>query len=326
MCGIVEKVRNIKVLPVILAVLLCISVQAVSAQNAQKNPDSDVCKNYSKHSFEGERISPDFINADIREVLRYFSDKFGINFVIDKSIGDSSLTIHVKNVPWNTVLKEVLDSQGLGIKLECPVFYVAKTGVIENRNGDGLQASTLYTEFIRLKNLRLAYNDGEGLDTGDNKRADYLAQVIKPLLSRRGGIEFDEKSDSVIITDTRNRVKLAAELINILESSNFTFGELMAPRSARPKGESGKTVKTQNLFPVVICTGGRPLKEGEDQPVWAADQGILLFEMLRFLPLGRWRNFSRRQLDVEGTEKEIELSTKLIELFDRPFLAEEFNN
>jgi hypothetical protein len=303
-----------------LALVLCIFTYAGSAQDSFRSIDADLCKKYSSPGFRGENISLDMANTKIRQVLEYFTDKFGINFVIDKSVRDEAVTIKVNDIPWNVALKSILESQELGITLKCPIFIVGKIGHFERGERGGLQTSPLYTSFITFKNLSFAYGEGQDAHTRNNKRTDFFAQLIKPLLSKRGSVEFDVRSSTVILTDLASRREPLGEFAEILDNSGFTIDELMS-RNGGGEPPIRETLHTRNLFPIVICDGGRPPKDG-DQPAWASDQGMLLFEIIR-LPVGRWKNFSKRQLDIEGTQREINLAKNLINFFDKPLFNQE---
>src|SRR4029077_11883731 len=87
-------------------------------------------KRYVQPGFRGEPINLNVVNADIRDILNYITEQYGINFVIDKSVKDVPVTVNVNNVPWNVALDSVLDSQDLGIQVHGTILRVAQKSVL----------------------------------------------------------------------------------------------------------------------------------------------------------------------------------------------------
>src|SRR5205823_812896 len=114
-------------------------------------------RQYGQSGFVGEPINLNVVNADIRDILSYITDQYGINFVIDKSVKEIPVTVKVNEVPWNIALDSVLQAQELGVQVNGNILRIAdaKTLAVEQeiqtklREGM-LDTSSLYTELIRL--------------------------------------------------------------------------------------------------------------------------------------------------------------------------------
>src|SRR5207248_3977475 len=109
---------------IVIALALVSSFAAVIAAQKVVEPQSQG-KMYGEPGFRGETINLNVVNADIRDILSYITDQYGINFVIDKSVGSVPVTVKVNEVPWNIALDSVLQAQALGIQVNGNILRVA---------------------------------------------------------------------------------------------------------------------------------------------------------------------------------------------------------
>jgi type IV pilus assembly protein PilQ len=189
--------------------LMLISIISLSVF-AQKTGSQTQGKRYGDAGFIGESTNLAVVNADIRDILSYFTEQYGINFVIDKSVQKIPVTVNINDVPWNLALDAILRSQELGVQVNGPILRVAASktiadegAVLEKQRENQLDASPLYTEFIRL-NYAMASgsSNGTGFTTGTSggssggsSGGDGLLPIIQRRISRRGSIETDSKSN-----------------------------------------------------------------------------------------------------------------------------------
>ena len=101
------------------------------------------------------------VNADIRDILNYITEQYGVNFVIDSSVAAVPVTVNVSDVPWNIALDAVLKANRLGVEVSGNILRVATTEVLAKEsatqkvlNESRLDASPLVTEFLRLNYAR----------------------------------------------------------------------------------------------------------------------------------------------------------------------------
>src|SRR5437764_7042446 len=113
---------------------------------------SDQGRRYGATGFVGKPINLNVVNADIRDILNYITDQYGINFVIDKSVGQIPVTVKVNDVPWNVALESVLQSQELGVQVNGNILRIADNKIlaaegelIRERNNNQLDTSPLKT-------------------------------------------------------------------------------------------------------------------------------------------------------------------------------------
>ena len=206
---------------------------------------SDQGRQYGQPGFVGEPINLNVVNADIRDILNYITEQYGVNFVIDSSVGAVPVTVNVQDVPWNVALDAVLKANRLGIESSGNILRVATTDVLAREastqkiiNDSRLDASPLVTEFIRLNYARasgtlaqaagstgafsggatnLSFSGGAGGDATGGSGDQGLLPIISRRLSRRGGIEVDGRSNTLIITDVKENIESIRQLVAILD-------------------------------------------------------------------------------------------------------------
>src|SRR6202521_5523363 len=117
---------------------------------------ADQGRQYGQSGFVGEPINLNVVNADIRDILNYITEQYGINFVIDSSVGAVPVTVNVQDVPWNVALDAVLKANRLGVEVSGNILRVATTEVLATEsatqkglNDSRLDASPLVTELDR---------------------------------------------------------------------------------------------------------------------------------------------------------------------------------
>ncbi len=201
---------------------------------------------YGDPGFRGEPIKLNVVNADIRDILNYITEQYGINFVIDKSVKQVPVTVNVSEVPWNIALDSILRAQELGIQVNGTILRVADSKtlasegeIFRQQRDNAIDASPLYTEFIRLNYARAigslsnaAGSSGQtttgttggassttsgGGASGAQGGDQGILGIIKRRLSRRGAVETDGRTNTVIITDVRENIDAIRQLVTLLD-------------------------------------------------------------------------------------------------------------
>lgn len=220
------------------------SVVAVSAFAQRVDPKSEGLR-YGDAGFRGEPINLSVVNADIRDILSYITDQYGINFVIDKSVKEVPVTVKLNEVPWNIALDSVLQSQSLSAQVNGNILRVvessqlAKELDLQKTIMDGaIDGTPLFTEFLRLNYARAAgtlsgdagssgqlttgtsadSNSGSNASAGGASGSDQgILGIVKKRLSRRGTVEVDGRSNTLIITDVKQNIDAIRQLVAYLD-------------------------------------------------------------------------------------------------------------
>src|SRR5437016_7945224 len=122
---------------------------------------SDQGRRYGQSGFVGEPINLNVVNADVRDILNYITEQYGINFVIDSSVGAVPVTVNVQDVPWNLAPHSILRSNKLGVQVNGNILRIATIDSLAKEaeterviNDARLENTVLVTEFIRLNYAR----------------------------------------------------------------------------------------------------------------------------------------------------------------------------
>src|SRR5437879_7646539 len=131
----------------------------------------DQGRQYGQPGFVGEPINLNVVNADIRDILNYITEQYGINFIIDSSVAAVPVTVNVQDVPWNLALEMILRSNKLGVQVNGNILRIATVDSLAREaeterviKDAALENTVLVTEFIRLNYARGA---GGGGSTGN---------------------------------------------------------------------------------------------------------------------------------------------------------------
>lgn len=159
-------------------------------------------------TYRGELVSFDFKDADVRDVLRILSDISGFNMVVANNV-EGSVTLKLNNVPWDQALDIVLEDAGLGAIVDGNVLKIAPLGTLQARQRALQQASESNEKFEPLITKQVFVNYA---------RAEELQPLADPILSDRGEMRIDIRTNSVLITDTPARVAQVSELLQDLDT------------------------------------------------------------------------------------------------------------
>ena len=131
-------------------------------------PQTTQGQQYGQPGFIGEPINLNVVNADIRDILNYITEQYGVNFVVDSSVVKVPVTINVTEVPWNFALDSILKANRLGIEVNGNILRIATTvalaeeariradeeGARRRLHDAQMDNAPLVTEFIRLNYAR----------------------------------------------------------------------------------------------------------------------------------------------------------------------------
>jgi type IV pilus assembly protein PilQ len=208
---------------------------------------SDQGRRYGQSGFVGEPINLNVVNADVRDILNYITEQYGINFVIDSSVGAVPVTVNVQDVPWNLALEMILRSNKLGAQVNGNILRIATNESLAREaetekviNDAKLENTQLVTEFIRLNYSRAtgtlssaggssgnfaggvtanaSMSSGGGSSTGASAGGDQgILPVVQRRLSRRGSVEVDGRSNTLIVTDVKENIDAIRQLVTLLD-------------------------------------------------------------------------------------------------------------
>lgn len=163
------------------------------------------------------RISLNFNNISTRQLLQVIAQFTGLNFVIsDKVTG--SMSIHLKNTPWNQALAVILKSQALGQRRVGEAILVAPIAELAKNDLQELKIKDQVAQLKPLKNriIHLKYAKAEDIQK--------LLTSSGPLLTKRGQISIDNRTNSIWVRDTPAQL---AQVIPLIRKLDFPVKQVL---------------------------------------------------------------------------------------------------
>ncbi|MDY0057336.1 MAG: type IV pilus secretin PilQ family protein [Methyloversatilis sp.] len=156
----------------------------------------------SKPGYQGEKLSLNFQNIDVRSVLQVIADFTDNNIITSDTVG-GSLTLRLKDVPWDQALDIILDAKGLDKRKTGNVIWIAPRDELTAKEKLALESQQQVSELepLRTETFQLNYH-----------KADVLYKSIlddkdKRFLSKRGSIVMDTRTNKLIVTDIPSRLE-----------------------------------------------------------------------------------------------------------------------
>lgn len=182
--------------------------------------------------YNGQKLSLNFQDIDVRSVLQLIADFTNLNLVASDSV-NGKITIRLQNVPWDQALDIILKTKGLDKRRTGNVIMVAPTAEIAARekleaqaNMQTDQLSPLQTEYIQLSYAKVkdiqnlitsgTNNGPSGSGYGGNQPLGVDSNVGS-LLSSRGTVSVDPRTNTLIIQDTAKKIDEIRNMIAKLD-------------------------------------------------------------------------------------------------------------
>ena len=207
---LLERVDNPRgpIAPGAAAIQAARSAQQAPAPAAPQAPQTGTGVEPPAQRYTGHPVSLDFQGADLRSVLRTFSEISGLNLVIDPSI-QGTVDVSLRDVPWDQALDIILRANQLGYVVDGTIVRVAPLRVLEEEEKQrrGLQEQQALAGELRVMSRSLSYARAE----------DLKALLTATALSQRGSIQTDARTNTIIINDLADRLERAGSLITSLD-------------------------------------------------------------------------------------------------------------
>ena len=175
----------------------------------------------NEFDYVGDRISLNFQSIEVRAVLQLIADFTELNLVASDSV-TGSITLRLQNVPWDQALDLVLKTRGLDSRQIGNVLMVAPAQEIAERERQEIEANKqlaelapLQSEFIRIRYAK-AIDVVELFEAGSEEGGS--------LISARGSVVVDERTNSIVVTDTAAKL---AEIRDLIEKVDIPIRQVM---------------------------------------------------------------------------------------------------
>ncbi|HUR88427.1 MAG TPA: type IV pilus secretin PilQ [Ramlibacter sp.] len=163
--------------------------------------------------FAGEKLSLNFQNIEVRSLLQVIADFTNFNVVTSDSV-TGSVTLRLKDVPWDQALDIVLQAKGLGMRKTGNVLWIAPKDEIQAKEKLDLEsrAQIASLEPVRTESFQLNYT----------KAVDIATQIsagtgAARILSTRGSVIAEPRTNQVFVTDITSRLDAVRDLVGKLD-------------------------------------------------------------------------------------------------------------
>lgn len=163
--------------------------------------------------YEGQRLTLNFQDIETRAVLQLLAETSGRNIVVSDTV-QGNVTLRLRNVPWDQALDIVMTTKGLDMRQNGNVIIVAPAEEIAARETANLEAKKaitelepLYSEFMQV-NYAKAADLAELISTGEGQNS---------LLSERGTVSIDDRTNTLLVQDTASRLQDIRRLVQTLD-------------------------------------------------------------------------------------------------------------
>jgi type IV pilus assembly protein PilQ len=164
--------------------------------------------------YEGQRLTLNFQDIETRAVLQLLAETSGRNIVVSDTV-QGNVTLRLRNVPWDQALDIVMTTKGLDMRQNGNVIIVAPAEEIAARETADLEAKAAITELEPLYSEFLQVNYAKAAD---------LATLISgssgggnALLSGRGSIAVDDRTNTLLVQDTAERLQDIRRMVTTLD-------------------------------------------------------------------------------------------------------------
>ena len=166
-----------------------------------------------KKEYTGERLTLNFQDIDVRSVLQLLADTSGQNIVVSDSVA-GNLTLRLQNVPWDQALDIVLRTKGLDKRRQDNVIIIGPTEELATREKAELAAhkevqelSPTHTEFMQVNYAKVS----------DLAKLIKTANAKDSMLSPRGSLSVDERTNTLLVQDTTDKLSDIRRLVQTLD-------------------------------------------------------------------------------------------------------------
>ena len=183
--------------------------------------ESERDQRLSEFSYVGDRISLNFQNIEVRAVLQLIADFTDLNLVASDTV-EGNITLRLQNVPWDQAMELVLKTKGLDSRQVGNVLMVAPASEIAERERQEIEANKQLAELAPLKSefIQIRYAKAANVVTLFEAGSEQGGSLV----SERGSVVVDDRTNSIIVTDTAAKLD---EIRALIENVDIPIRQVM---------------------------------------------------------------------------------------------------
>jgi type IV pilus assembly protein PilQ len=165
----------------------------------------------TRPGYQGERLSLNFQNVEVRALLQVIADFTDLNIITSDSVG-GFITLRLKDVPWDQALDIILQSKGLDMRKNGNVVIVAPREELAAKEKLDLEARSQIADLEPLRAESFVVN---------YQRADDVRKLLvdgqQRMLSKRGTVVVDPRTNQMFVRDTAARLEEVRRLLQKID-------------------------------------------------------------------------------------------------------------
>lgn len=177
--------------------------------NLAEAPQVDAQEAQAKSS--QKPISLNFQDVPVRQLLQILADENNLNLVASESV-TGNITLRLENVPWERALETILRVKGLDKRYDENILIVAPASELAQREAEQLESQQRMQELAPLESSYIQINYA---------KAEEIAQILRTdssdLLSTRGAVTVDERTNTLLVRDTPEQIDTVKAMVAVLD-------------------------------------------------------------------------------------------------------------
>ncbi|MBV7453244.1 type IV pilus secretin PilQ [Acidovorax sp. sif1233] len=170
--------------------------------------------------FNGEKLSLNFQNIEVRSLLQVIADFTNFNIVTSDTVS-GSLTLRLKDVPWDQALQIIMDAKGLGMRKSGTVLWIAPKDEIDDRTKKDYESALAIQKLEPLRTQAFQMNYAKAVDMVTQLTASSSGGgsggTSNRFLSERGSAIAEPRTNQLFVTDTASKLEEVRQLLLTLD-------------------------------------------------------------------------------------------------------------
>jgi type IV pilus secretin PilQ/predicted competence protein len=161
-----------------------------------------------EEKYSGDILSLKIKDSDLKDVVLYLAEFAGLNVVFDPDVR-GTVTVNLQDVPWDQALEMILKQNKMGKTIEGNILRIAPISVLtrEEEEQRRLKESKELSGPVMVKTVTLSYS-----------KAKDVATLLRSKISPRGEIIVDERTNTLLISEVRDKLDLLEKLISVVDT------------------------------------------------------------------------------------------------------------
>jgi type IV pilus assembly protein PilQ len=166
--------------------------------------------------YNGEKLSLNFQNIEIRSLLQVIADFTNFNIVTSDSV-TGSVTLRLKDVPWDQALDIILQSKGLGMRKNGNVLVIAPKDELAAKDKLDLESRNAIQNLEPVRTQSFQINYAKAADIATQITAGGSGPTSARILSNRGSVIAEARTNQLFVTDIPAKLEQVQDLITKLD-------------------------------------------------------------------------------------------------------------